>query len=188
MKKLVFLTVMLFFLVLVQNAMAHTGLESSFPEDGTVVKEEVQTITLNFETKIEQGSKFELVNSSGESIVVENISLAEKQMTGSLSKPLEGGEYQVNWNIIGADGHPVDGAISFTVDVPASETPEEAGEATEQAEATEEAETTEEAQTQSTVEEDQEKQQNNNASIFIPVLLGIVIIVISFVWVMKRKK
>lgn len=170
----------------VQNAMAHTGLESSFPEDGAVIKEEIQTITLTFETKIEQGSTFELVNSSGESIAVENISLAEKQMTGSLSNPLESGEYQVNWNIIGADGHPVDGEISFTVDVPASETPEEAG--GEQAEETEKAETTEEAQTQSTVEEDQEKQQNNNASIFIPVLLGIVIIVISFVWVMKRKK
>ncbi|KAA9028452.1 copper resistance CopC family protein [Niallia endozanthoxylica] len=186
-KKLSFLTLILFFLMFVQNAMAHTGLESSFPEDGAVIKEEIQTITLTFETKIEQGSTFELVNSSGESIVVENISLAEKQMTGSLSNPLEGGEYQVNWNIIGADGHPVDGAIAFTVDIPASEVPEEAG--IEQAEETEEAETTEEAQSQSTIEEkNQEKQQNNSTSFYTPILLGIVIIIISFVWVMKRKK
>ena len=43
-------------------------------------------------------------------------------MTGTFTNALENGDYTVVWNIIGADGHPIAGEFSFTVDVPVSET------------------------------------------------------------------
>ena len=117
MKKMIVFT-FIFVLAFVNSALAHTGLETSSPQDGEVIKEELREISLTFETKIEQGSTFELKNSNGNSIVVDEIVLNENKMVGNFSNPLENGEYQVNWNIIGADGHPIEGEFSFSVEVP----------------------------------------------------------------------
>lgn len=185
MKKILFITLILS-LLFVQNAFAHTGLESSFPQDGAVLTEEVKTITLTFESKIEQGSTFELKNSAGESIPVENILLSENEVSGNIINPLENGEYQVNWSIIGADGHPIDGVVSFSVEVPVSETPvEQDGEEIEQEG------TADDVKLQEKVEDNSQKtEQTKSSSTIIPVLIGIlaVIIVVSFVWITKRKK
>ena len=99
----------LFFLSFVHNAFAHTGLESSLPQNGETITEELKQVTLTFESKIEQGSTLEVQNSSGEAIPIDNISLSDNQMTGNLLDSLQNGDYQVNWNIIGADGHPIEG-------------------------------------------------------------------------------
>lgn len=193
MKKLS-LFIFIFFLALVNSVFAHTGLESSSPKNGDIINEELKQITLTFETKIEQGSTFELQNSNDETIPVENISLSEKQMIGNFLNPLENGEYQVNWKIIGADGHPIDGNFSFSVNVPVTEAPAE-----------EQVQPLEETQPQLNVEEknieekkedtlneakNEESQQNKMPSYVIPTIIGvlIVIIVVSFLLIMKRKK
>ena len=45
---------------------------------------------------------------------------------GPLSfNPLENGKYKVEWKIIGADGHPINGEFSFSVNMPDTETPTE---------------------------------------------------------------
>lgn len=188
MKKLSLFT-FIFFLALVNSAFAHTGLESSSPKNGDIINEELKQITLTFETKIEQGSRFELLNSNDETIPVENISLSEKQMIGNFLNPLENGEYQVNWKIIGADGHPIEGNFSFSVNVPITEAPAE-----------EQVQPLEETQPQLNVEEkkedtlneakNEESQQNKMPSYVIPTIIGvlIVIIVVGFLLIMKRKK
>ena len=145
MKKL-FLFTFIIFLAFANSALAHTGLESSTPQNGDVINEELQQITLTFEGKVEQGSKFELQNSTGESIPIENIALSENQIAGNFSNPLENGEYLVIWNIIGADGHPIEGEFSFSVDVPVIEAP-----------AKEQVKTQEETQPQPKVEKEKEK-------------------------------
>lgn len=188
MKKL-FLLISIFFLTYASSALAHTGLESSSPQNGDIVKEELEQITLTFETKIEQGSTFELQNSIGETIPVANISLAENQLVGAFSNPLENGEYQVTWNIIGADGHLIEGIVSFTVDVPVTEAPVE-----------EQVETQEETQPRPKAEEkevdpvneatSEEVPQNKLPSYVLPIIIGILIIIVagSFLLLMKRKK
>ncbi|MBS4190130.1 copper resistance protein CopC [Bacillus sp. FJAT-49705] len=108
----------LFFLTFINNGLAHTGLESSSPQDNEIVKEDLQEITLTFETKVEQSSTFQIKNSIGESIPIENISLTNNKIVGSLQYPLENGSYKVEWNIIGADGHPIEGEYHFTVQIP----------------------------------------------------------------------
>lgn len=188
MKKL-FLLTFIFFLTYVGSALAHTGLESSSPQNGDIIKEELKQITLTFETKIEQGSTFELQNLIGETLSVENITLSENQLVGTFSNPLENGEYQVNWKIIGADGHLIEGEFSFTVDLPVTE-----------ALAEEQVKTQEETQSQPKVAEKEdatvnevkveEIQQNKLPSYVIPSIIGVLIIIVmgSFLLMMKRKK
>jgi len=187
--KKLFLFTFIFFLAFVNSALAHTGLESSSPQNGDVINEEFQQITLTFEGKVEQGSKFELQNSTGESIPIENIALSENEIIGNFSNPLENGEYLVNWKIIGADGHPIEGEFSFSVDVPVTEAP-----------AKEQVKTQEDIQPQPKMEEkevdtvnetkDEQIQQSKMPSYVIPTIIGILMVIVvgSFLLILKRKK
>ena len=100
------------------HAFAHTGLESSSPQNGETISEEILQIILNFETKIEQTSTLRLKSADDTEIPVKDITITDKQMVGNLEAPLNHGDYQVLWNIIGADGHPMEGTFSFSVDRP----------------------------------------------------------------------
>ena len=189
MVKKLFLFTFILFLAFINSALVHTGLESSTPQNGDVVNEELQQITLTFEGKVEQASKFELQNSTGKSIPVENTSISENQIVGNFANPLKNGEYLVNWKIIGADGHPIEGEFSFSVDVPVTEAPAE-----------EEVETQEKAQPQPKVEEkevdtvnelkDEQIQQSKMPPYVIPTIIGILMVIIvgSFLLILKRKK
>lgn len=95
---------------------AHTGLENSSPKDGEVATEQVQEISLDFETKIEKGSTFVVNAIDGPAVPITDITLNEKHMTGTVEQPLENGEYLVQWEIIGADGHPIEGEFTFFVE------------------------------------------------------------------------
>lgn len=55
----------LFLLSFTDNAFSHTELESSTPQNGEVIIEELQEIILNFEGKIENDSTFTLENATG---------------------------------------------------------------------------------------------------------------------------
>lgn len=189
MMKKIFIVTFIFFLAFVNNALAHTGLESSSPQDGDIINEELQQVTLTFETKIEQGSTFELQDSNGETIPDENISLSENQMIGNFLNPLENGEYQVNWKIIGADGHPIEGEFSFTVNVPVTEVPAE--DQVEPQEETQQQPNPEEKESDTAKEvADEEIQQNKIPAYVIPTVIGILIVIVagSFLFIMKRKK
>ena len=74
----------------------------------------------------------------GKQIEVQDIIIGEGTLTGTVAEPLPNDDYQVNWSIISADGHPLEGEFSFTVNAPVSETVEEVTE--EPSETTESAE------------------------------------------------
>ncbi|MGV2941910.1 copper resistance protein CopC [Mesobacillus sp. LC4] len=107
------------------TAAAHTGLETSSPKKGEVVTEQVQQISLDFETKVEKGSTFVVNAVNGPVVHFANITLDEHQMTGTVEQPLENGEYLVQWEIIGADGHPIEGEFTFFVEMEQTEEVEE---------------------------------------------------------------
>ena len=112
--KKLFITILLVF-SLNGHAFAHTGLESSSPQNGETISEEIQQIILTFETKIEQSSTIQLKSADGTEIPVKEITINHNQMVGNLEAPLDHGDYQVLWNIIGADGHPIEGTFTFNV-------------------------------------------------------------------------
>ncbi|TQR20071.1 copper resistance CopC family protein [Psychrobacillus vulpis] len=177
MKKII-LIAFVFMLSFANSAFAHTGLESSSPANGEVIKEELSEITLTFEGKIEQSSTFELKNSNGESIPVENISINEGQMVGALSNPLENGNYEVVWSIIGADGHPIEGNIPFTVEVAAAETPVED-------KVVEEENTVETPVTEQAKQAEEVQSSTNIVPIIVIALIAIIVGV--FFWLRRKK-
>ena len=184
MKKIILAT-FLFIFATSTNAFAHTHLGSSTPAEGEVVTEELREITLNFEGKIEQSSSFELSNTQGENIPVEEISVNEGIMTGTLANPLENGDYLVKYSIIGADGHLMEGEVSFSVNVPESATSSEASNETKQDTAQE----VEQNNEQATAEPAEEIESDEETSPVIPVMIIVLlVVVIGAFFVMRRKK
>lgn len=185
MKKTLIAT-LLFILTMSTSAFAHTHISSSTPENGQTITDELQEITLTFEGKIEQGSTFSISNTEGQTIDVENISIDGEKMIGTFANPLENGEYLVNWDIIGADGHPINGEFSFTVNVAESETPtattnETTDQSTQQ-------ETTVKTEGQSSTEPAVETESNQSQSYLIPVIIILLLVVIVGVFFGLRRK
>lgn len=116
-KYFLIVTAVLFFMNLAFPAYAHSVLDSSDPQQGQVVTEPLSQITLTFDTKVEMGSRLEVIKQNGDKVKPDDIKLEGNQMIGAFSKPLENGDYTIKWEIVGADGHPVKGEISFEIDL-----------------------------------------------------------------------
>jgi copper resistance protein C len=114
MKKLLLMLCLFTFMVPTFTS-AHTGLESSNPSEGEVVKEELKEITLQYKTEIENLSTMKIVKDDGQEVKLDSVIIQEKTMSGILSQSLENGSYTVDWKIIGTDGHPIEGQIPFSV-------------------------------------------------------------------------
>lgn len=195
------LLLLVLMLTFVSSALAHTGLESSSPQNSEVINEQLEQITLTFEGNIEQGSTFTLRDTNGESIAVDNITINGNVLSGSLTNPLENGEYIVDWSIIGEDGHIIEESFHFTVNQPVAETIEETKieepmEKDSEAEVTTQTETETETNVevnetnQADTTENTETEQNEENSYLIPILVGSLslIIIISIVFLAKRKR
>jgi copper resistance protein C len=203
--KKLFITILLVF-SLNGHAFAHTGLESSSPQNGETISEEIQQIILTFETKIEQTSTIQVKSADGTEVPVKDITITDKQMVGNLETPLVHGDYQVLWNIIGADGHPIEGTFTFSVNKPDTEedsnleeenTPSQSdnntdvtdNSSTNQTEAGEETPEIISDPSGETQADASSSQQGQLPSYLIPVIIGILAIVIAASFIlMKRKK
>lgn len=113
MKRIISATLVLLF-AFSSSAYAHTGLTGSSPADGETITEDLFEIELEFNTKVESTSTVKVFTEHNEEIsgaaqVNDNV------MTSGFMEPLENGTYTVEWKIIGADGHPIQGTYSFTV-------------------------------------------------------------------------
>ncbi|MFC5591623.1 copper resistance protein CopC [Sporosarcina soli] len=114
MKRIISATLLLFF-AFSSTVSAHTGLTNSSPAEGEEVVEDVYEIVLEFNTKIEKTSTVKVFNQNKEEIIVGNMQVSDNIMTGGFMSPLDNGTYTVEWKIIGADGHPIQGTYSFIV-------------------------------------------------------------------------
>lgn len=114
--KISLITALLFFL-LGTNVFAHSHLEDSSPKDGAVLTESLKEIKLTFETNLEPTSTFTLADANGTSVTLP-VEIKGNQLVGVLQKDLANGAYSIHWKIIGTDGHPLEGDLSFTVQLP----------------------------------------------------------------------
>jgi methionine-rich copper-binding protein CopC len=98
------------------TVMAHTGLDTSSPKNGDIIKEDLQKIIMIFESKVEKLSSFKVYDENNQAIEIGPPSFEGKTMEGLLKDPLPNGSYKVEWNIVGTDGHPIKGEFSFKVE------------------------------------------------------------------------
>ncbi|MEH6942995.1 copper resistance CopC family protein [Bacillus sp. JJ722] len=182
MKKSIF-TFLLLLLVIPTMASAHTGLVSSNPSEGQVIKEDLTELTLKFDSEIEKLSTMKLIIDNKE-VPLAKVEVNEKEMKGTLSAPLENGAYMIEWKIVGEDGHSIEGEIPFSVE-------------TEQADVSNNNESVKDDQKESTTEskevQDQTKVDNEETkststmTIVVIVILG-VLLVAGFMMLLKKKK
>ena len=171
------------------SAFAHSHLGGSNPADGDVVTEPLNEIVLEFDGQIEQGSFIDVTTTEGQAIELQEIIIGEGTLTGTVAEPLPNDEYQVNWSIISADGHPLEGEFSFTVNAAVPESVEEETKNPETGiveETTESAEQTTEDQESATSANEVEKESSSMTVILIVLL--VVIVAGGFFLLTKRKK
>ena len=182
MKKMLSLIVVAFLVgSLATKTFAHSHLADSNPHDGEVMTEAVQEIVINFDGKIMQGSFIEVTSTEGASYEVDTIDIGEGQMKATLAEPLPNGEYKVDWSIISADGHPVEGKYTFTVNVPESNvTPNEDSQ---------EGQTEEQGTTTETPEKNVEpSEEDTNMLMYVVVGLAVIILAVGGLLLFRRKK
>ncbi|MGV2621363.1 UNVERIFIED_CONTAM: copper resistance protein CopC [Halobacillus marinus] len=151
---------------------AHTSLESSNPEADSTVEEPVESIELTFNTEIEEASTLTITDGNGEVMEPASVDIADNMMTANLNDPLPAGDYTVNWNIVGADGHIIEKEFTFTTTYEEPETVEEEAVETPSDEGQEESPDQED----STVESEQDTaDEDSGFPVFFYVLLGIII-------------
>lgn len=184
MTKKVPLLFLLLFILFSKQALAHTSLEDSTPKDGEVMTEPVRELTLIFGTKVEQNSRISVSNSNGEPVKLGNFVIEEEEMWATFLQPLKNGNYKVNWEIIGTDGHPIEGKFSFSVVVPNDKA------TVESKSETKEERKKEDNQENKIIKSKQEVQQSNMPSYIIPSISVVLFVVVigSFLWLMRRKK
>lgn len=168
------------------SVLAHSHLGGSNPADGDIVSEPLNEIRLQFEGQIEQGSFIDITTKSGQSVEVQEVIIGKGTLTGTVAEPLPNDEYEVNWSIISADGHPVEGKFSFSVNVPiANSVEKETEESSEKTAIENSPETTETEKKVSTADEVEE--EASSTTIILIVLL-VVIVAGGFIFLTKRKK
>ncbi|AJD89537.1 hypothetical protein JMA_02200 [Jeotgalibacillus malaysiensis] len=115
MKKIVFTFSLFLFFTFPFNGIAHTYLSSSTPEDGQVLTQPVEEIVLQFETEVEELSTMRLYRND-ELVEMDVLRTDQNQLIGDIPEELANGTYVVDWSIIGEDGHPIEGEISFSIE------------------------------------------------------------------------
>ena len=103
------------------QVLAHTKLDSAVPADGAVLREAPATLELGFSENV-QLLKLDIMTDDevAQDIGFTPDATAAKTFSIQLP-PMEPEAYLVNWTAIGADGHRVEGSLSFLVDQTAHE-------------------------------------------------------------------
>lgn len=122
--KIALLSTLLFF-IFGANVFAHSHLEESTPKNGEIVTQSLKAITLTFETPLEPASSFTLMDGNNASIPLTSVSISGNQLIASVEDELTNGAYTIHWKIIGEDGHPLEGDIPFTMQLPENAAPPE---------------------------------------------------------------
>ncbi len=101
------------------GAMRHAGLKSSVPAKNAMLHESPKSVSLTFtEGVLLPATSISVLKA--DSTVVEKLAVkavaGDTTVAGALTKPLPAGKYIVKWrNGAKDDGHPGNGAFSFTV-------------------------------------------------------------------------
>lgn len=192
--KIALLSTLLFF-IFGANVFAHSHLEDSTPKNGEIVTESLTAITLTFETAIEPTSSFTLMDEKNASIPLSEVSISGNKLIANVEDNLTNGAYTIHWKIIGEDGHPLEGDIPFTVQLPENAAPPEQTETETPAADETTAETISAGDTE-TVMKDQAAEVKEAASeepkimnYVLPAIIGLIIVLgFGCYWLIFRRK
>ena len=103
----------------ISAAAAHASLIASEPSDNAVVAESPQSLTLTFNEPVAP-LILRLVGPDGQTQALTDFSSADGTVRIAPPAPLAEGTHVLSWRVISADGHPVGGALVFSVGRPSA--------------------------------------------------------------------
>ena len=120
MKRLLIALSLLF--LLTPQAVAHTALVSATPSENGVIKELPSTITLTFNEDLmvlgdKKINQIALTSPDGSEVADITSTTSGKSLSATIPATTGAdGKYTVKYRITSADGHPVEGSYSFTIE------------------------------------------------------------------------
>ncbi|MCG7333464.1 copper resistance protein CopC [Salinicoccus roseus] len=116
---LIIATAILFLTFPSDKVNGHSFLEEANPAEGEQLDESIDTIELSFSTKIENVSTLYLTEeNNNQDIQPAAVEIEDNVMKAAFKDLLNAGTYEVNWKIVGSDGHAIEDKYSFSVSSP----------------------------------------------------------------------
>lgn len=104
-------------------ALAHPRMLSSVPAASSRVKAVPPVVRLTFQERLEPAmSRISIVHAGTHTVTMGTVvadSADNKTLVAPIKTPMGDGAYVVTWQAAGADGHPMRGTFTFTVDASA---------------------------------------------------------------------
>lgn len=101
------------------QATAHSQLISTIPSDGALLNEPPPSVVLTFdEALIPEVDSISINDAAGNVVASPTVEPVGSTLTVPWPAGLPDGVYQVAYRVVSGDGHPVIGAITFTVGTP----------------------------------------------------------------------
>ncbi|QGH33306.1 hypothetical protein GI584_04305 [Gracilibacillus salitolerans] len=185
-KRLLFFSIVL--LIAFPTAVgAHTHLETSDPEENSVLNEDTGTITLMFESTVQELNEITLTHEHGEELPVEKVTHEPADtLVVTLPDQMEDGNYTLSYSIAGEDGHVMEQELSYQFkNVEEEDVVEETEEASE--EATEE-EATESDQVEENVTKDSTDEANENSTLIAVIAIVLIVVAILAILMLRKKR
>ena len=115
---LVGILAMLSLLLIVSPVRAHAELDSSDPSDGASLTSAPDVLSFTFgEQVLEQGNAVTLTDvASGSRLEVGPVQVEGNMVSVSWPDQSPAGEFRAAYRVVSADGHPIEGSITFTVE------------------------------------------------------------------------
>lgn len=104
------------------EASAHASLVFADPRDGTVLAQAPQTVQLRFNESVTAGA-VNLIDAAGKQRSDAVVDAKDEAINVTLPADLPKGTQIVSYRVISADGHPVAGAITFSIGEPSENKP-----------------------------------------------------------------
>lgn len=103
-------------------ASAHAELIETDPAEGAVVERAPDTVTLTFNEPVRLTSQeIAVYDAAGEQVAATSGANGTEVTVGlSGAADLADGTYVVSWNVLSGDGHPISGALTFSVGAPSA--------------------------------------------------------------------
>ncbi|ROS75373.1 copper resistance CopC family protein [Cellulomonas sp. PhB143] len=96
-------------------AQAHDVLVSTDPDDGSTVDAAPGTVSLTFDQPaLAVGTQIDVFTPDGTDVSVGDAQVVDNVVSQDVGGTLPAGDYTVQWRVVSADGHPIDGEFSFT--------------------------------------------------------------------------
>ena len=107
------------------DALAHAALLQSEPADGTVIDAAPKTFRLTFNEAVSP-LVLRLLTPAGTTMALQGAVIVDQALTIPVPEGLGTGTHVLSWRVVSEDGHPVGGAVLFSIGASIEGTPPEA--------------------------------------------------------------